>query len=158
MTNINHQFFMQRGDVTLMTLADGTPVVLDTVEVSKIIGYGWRVNAYKGNRIRIEAHQVLAEGKKKYLLPRLILGLPDDMFVSYTNGNMLDNRKCNLTITASPKPKKRMKKAVEELVAKDDEFTRLLQEIRCKGKLLSTAAADNQQQVIEVEPSPSTQS
>ena len=99
------------GDVAYIDLKHDRRAIIDTADVSACLPFVWlyvpksRVDGTRNECIR--ATYRIDKGKKtNILLPRFLLDLPNDpgVIVKHRNGDMLDCRRANLTVTRRRKP------------------------------------------------------
>lgn len=69
--------------------------IIDDVDFENVSKFKWHCFSQKGYVGRDSSR---TEGKKKILLHRFIMNPPESMEVDHINGDVLDNRRCNLRI------------------------------------------------------------
>lgn len=83
------------GDVAYIPLGQGLEAMVDACDVHLVGSHNWRASRARG---KIFALRV--EGTKTLYLHRFLLGAPQGKWVEHTDGNGLDNRRCNLQATS----------------------------------------------------------
>jgi predicted kinase len=92
-----------KGDIAEITLAAGEIAIIDAVDADKVSNHNWAVtrstNKYKATSFYVRTSIRTKNESRNLFIHRLISGAGKDEFVNHTNGNFLDNRKCNLELT-----------------------------------------------------------
>ena len=85
------------GDLAYIPLSNGQFATIDAVDVPLVEGYNWTAAVRKHTTHVFRGSTV--EGKHRWVwLHRVIAKTPDGMFTDHTNGDGLDNRRCNLRL------------------------------------------------------------